>query len=101
MDCITFTQTKTAITRIAKQAGFTGDPLADPPPLATGDEELAAVNLYLAIPPRLRLIDRDLVHRMCRAVVLTTEGRRDAFDQVKQAHAAKLPASFKRRRAAK
>lgn len=53
-----------AIRRAAQQHGFGGDPFGSDPPLGTLGEELAAVELILEIPLRLREFDDALAQRM-------------------------------------
>ncbi len=69
-DIVTLQRLERAITRLGLPLGFDGDPLADQFPEAdTHEDILAACDLLLALPARLRNADRRLAHRMCKAAV--------------------------------
>jgi hypothetical protein len=55
----------------AEQRGFSHFDLFADAPLGTLREELIALDLYVELSPRVRRLESDLVHKMCRAAVIS------------------------------
>lgn len=76
MDRIRFVALVRGVEREAARRGYRGDALADPddvPDCGTLRQEDAAACLWLDIQPRPKTErERRLLHRLCRAVVLTS-----------------------------
>lgn len=69
-DAVMVLRIERAITRLGLPLGFDGDPLAEQFPEAeTYGDILAACDLLLSLPAKLRILDRRLAHRMCKAAV--------------------------------
>ncbi len=71
MDCnMNLLRLERTITRLGLPLGFDGDPLAARFPEAdTHGDIVAACDLLLALPVKLRNFDRRLAHSMCKAAV--------------------------------
>jgi hypothetical protein len=70
---LAFRQIEQAVVTAARARGLNGSPLAEAPPfLVTADEELLAVDLFLACPQHVRRVAKSLVMRMARAIIASS-----------------------------
>ncbi len=73
---LSFARLVSAVRTAARQRGIKGDPLDFGAPMGTAEVELAALDIFHALPREISRWDKDLATKMCRAVVRTHGGTR-------------------------
>jgi hypothetical protein len=67
---LSYPQIEQAVVSAARRRGFDGSPLAEPPLiLRSAEHELAAADIVLDCPKRVRVVARSLVIKMARSIV--------------------------------
>lgn len=79
LDCISLYRLIQAVSRLALQRGYDGDPLADPVPQPQFESQLvAAGEIWLSLPVELRHLQGDLARQFCKAAVFGSRQHRHA-----------------------